>query len=310
MILKLFQGFCMALADSVPGVSGGTVAFILGFYERFISALHSLFGKDSDARRSAFRYLLKIGMGWAIGLTVSILLLARLFESHIYFLSSLFLGLTLASIPFIVKEEKKSLVGHYQNLPFLLAGFLIVCGLTAFRVSSVSSGAVNYLSLQPLQAVYLFFSGALAMMAMVLPGVSGSTLLLIMGVYIPTVNAVHAFLYGNLAVLPGLIALGIGVLTGVAASVHFLRSALRKHRSRMMYLILGLMLGSLAAIVMGPTTLPTPRPALSLATFQPLGFAVGIAVLLALELLKKWASGKEALEQQAFIKPEINLKES
>ena len=112
MILKLFQGFCMALADSVPGVSGGTVAFILGFYERFISALHSLFGKDSDARRSAFRYLLKIGMGWAIGLTVSILLLARLFESHIYFLSSLFLGLTLASIPFIVKEEKKSQIGR------------------------------------------------------------------------------------------------------------------------------------------------------------------------------------------------------
>lgn len=310
MILKLFQGFCMALADSVPGVSGGTVAFILGFYERFIGALHSLFGKDRDARRSAFWYLLKIGMGWAIGLAVSILLLARLFESHIYFLSSLFLGLTLASIPFVVKEEKKSLVGKYQNLPFLLVGLLIVCGLTAFRASSVSSGAVNYLSLQPLQAVYLFFSGALAMMAMVLPGVSGSTLLLIMGVYIPTVNAIHAFLYGNLAVLSGLIALGLGVLTGVAASVHFLRSALRKHRSRMMYLILGLMLGSLAAIVMGPTTLPAPRPALSLATFQPLGFAIGIAVLLALELLKKWASGKETLEQQAFMKPETNLKES
>ena len=89
-----------------------------------------------------------------------------------------------------------------------------------------------------------------------------------------------------------------------------MRSALRKHRSRMMYLILGLMLGSLAAIVMGPTTLPTPRAALSLATFQPLGFAIGIAVLLALELLKKWASGKDALEQQAFMKPEINLKES
>ena len=95
MALKLFQGFCMALADSVPGVSGGTVAFILGFYEPFLNAIHSLFGKDPAARRAAFFYLLKLGIGWAMGLIGSISLLARLFGSNIYFLSSLFLGLTL-----------------------------------------------------------------------------------------------------------------------------------------------------------------------------------------------------------------------
>ncbi len=52
MILTAFHGFCMALADSVPGVSGGTIAFILGFYDRFLDTLHSLFGKDAGARRS------------------------------------------------------------------------------------------------------------------------------------------------------------------------------------------------------------------------------------------------------------------
>ena len=53
MLVKMFHGFCMALADSVPGVSGGTVAFILGFYEKFIDALHGLFGKDNGARKAA-----------------------------------------------------------------------------------------------------------------------------------------------------------------------------------------------------------------------------------------------------------------
>ena len=63
MVLTAFHGFCMALADSVPGVSGGTIAFILGFYDRFLDALHQLFGKDKDARRAAVRYLLQLGLG-------------------------------------------------------------------------------------------------------------------------------------------------------------------------------------------------------------------------------------------------------
>lgn len=58
MILNAFHGFCMALADSVPGVSGGTIAFILGFYERFLDALHSLFQRDSERRKPAIGYLL------------------------------------------------------------------------------------------------------------------------------------------------------------------------------------------------------------------------------------------------------------
>ena len=68
MILTAIHGFCMALADSVPGVSGGTIAFILGFYDRFLDALHSLFGKDAGARKSAILYLLKLGVGWALGM--------------------------------------------------------------------------------------------------------------------------------------------------------------------------------------------------------------------------------------------------
>ncbi len=306
MLLNLFQGFCMALADSVPGVSGGTVAFVLGFYERFIGALHSLFGKSNTARRSAFFYLIKLGAGWGIGLLLSVSVLSRLFESHIYFLSSAFLGLTLAAIPFIVKEEKRWVIGKYRNLTFAALGMLLVCALTFFHALPVGSGAVNYVQLQPPQYGYLFLSGALAIMAMVLPGVSGSTLLLIMGVYLPTVSAVHALLHFDLAVLPGLMALGLGILTGAAISIHALRNALRKYRSQMLYLILGLMLGSAASIVMGPTTLSVPRPPLSLATFQPVGFLLGIGVLLLLEWLKKVTAQKEQAGQEDIMNMETD----
>lgn len=86
MILTMIHGFSMALADSVPGVSGGTIAFIMGFYERFLTALHQLFGKDKSKRRNAFFYLIKFAIGWVVGMGGSILLLSHIFEANIYFL--------------------------------------------------------------------------------------------------------------------------------------------------------------------------------------------------------------------------------
>ena len=68
MITTAFDGLCMAVADSVPGVSGGTIAFILGFYDRFIDALHNLFGRNAGERRRAALYLAKLGAGWCAGM--------------------------------------------------------------------------------------------------------------------------------------------------------------------------------------------------------------------------------------------------
>ena len=132
MILTAIHGFCMALADSVPGVSGGTIAFILGFYDRFLDALHSLFGKDNAARRAAIVYLLKLGAGWVVGMG-RVLALSRLFEAHIYFMSSLFLGLTLVSFPFVIRAEKTSLHNQARFAPFAMFGALLVVLLTLIR---------------------------------------------------------------------------------------------------------------------------------------------------------------------------------
>ncbi len=291
MILTAFHGFCMALADSVPGVSGGTIAFILGFYDRFLDSLHALFGKDRAARKDALGYLLRLSAGWVVGMAACVLVLSGLFEKNIYFMSSLFLGLTIASLPFIVMAEKKVLKNIY-NAPFALLGILVVVGLTLLRDGSAALGSVSFTSLSPLPLAYIFLSGAVAITAMVLPGISGSSILLIAGVYLPAIQAIRSFLHLQLSVLPGLFALGFGVLAGVAISIHGIRTALRKYRSQMVWLILGLMLGSLYAIANGPMSLDVPLPPLGLATFDIPAFLLGIAVLLGLEGLRRATARK------------------
>ena len=289
MILTAIHGFCMALADSVPGVSGGTIAFILGFYDRFLNALHSLFGKDADARKSAIIYLLKLGLGWIFGMGACVLTLSRLFEAHIYFMSSLFLGLTLASFPFVLRAEKKSLRGQERYAPFALLGLLLVVLLTLLRANTVGV-AIRFADAPVWMLGYIFLSGAVAITAMVLPGISSSTILLIAGVYLPAIQAIRAFLGFDFSVFPGLCALGLGVIAGVGLSIHAICAALRKYRSQMVWLILGLMAGSLYAIVMGPAGLDAPQPPVSFETFDLPGFALGVAILLGLELLRKWTA--------------------
>ena len=208
--MTAFHSFCMALADSVPGVSGGTIAFILGFYERFIDALHDLFGGSREGRKNALCYLAKLGVGWAAGMAACVVLLSGLFEKNIYFMSSLFLGLTVSSTPFIVAQKAD------QGRMAMLLGIAIVAGLTVLRTGTEALGSVSYFNMGLLQMAYLFISGAVAITAMVLPGISGSSILLIAGVYLPTIQAVRGLLALDLSVVPGLCALGFGVLAGVA----------------------------------------------------------------------------------------------
>lgn len=291
MILSVFNGFCMALADSVPGVSGGTIAFILGFYEDLLDNLHFLFSKDKEKQKSAIIFVAKLLIGWAIGMGSSVVVLSKLFESHIYILSSVFLGLTVSAIPFIISAERDSVKGKYNNIIFTILGLGLVIAISSLR-SSVSTSSIHFDSLNIRQFIYVFIAGMIAISAMVLPGISGSTLLLIFGVYVPTITAIKELIHFNFSVIWGVVALGLGILTGLALSINMIRIALKKHKSKMIYFIIGLMLGSLYAICMGPTTLKIPKPSLSLSTFNIIGFILGIAILFGLETVRKFLEKK------------------
>ena len=286
------RGFCMALADSVPGVSGGTIAFILGFYDQFINSLNNLVFGNKKEKKEALFFLLKLGIGWVIGMILAILVLTSLFANHIYEVSSVFIGFIIFSLPLIISEEKGVLKGKYKNLLFLILGIVIVSLITYFNPMNGSENVVDITNLSFGLILYVFVAAMIAISAMVLPGISGSTLLLIFGLYIPITTAIKEFLHLNFGYFPILVILGLGVLTGIAVVIKGIKAALSKYRSQTVYLILGLMLGSLYAIVMGPTTLEVYHEPMTFQTFSIGFFILGGLIIGLLQWLKGFLAKK------------------
>jgi len=288
-IADVFRGVCMGLADSVPGVSGGTIAFLLGIYEQFVTSVNDfLLGSVKD-KIAALPFLIKLGFGWACGFLVCAVLLAELFDAHIYELSSLFLGFTLLAIPIVIFEEKEVLRGRYHWILFTLLGVLAVPVMLHFNGMF---GAVDLTALTLGLGVLLFISGALAVSVMIIPGISGSTLLLILGLYVPLISAVSAFLHFEFVYFPALFVFGLGVICGLAFCTKIIRVCYKRFRPQLMYLVIGLLIGSLYAIARGAETLSTPLPALGFETFSPVFFLIGAAVMVLLQWLKVRADKK------------------
>lgn len=286
LISNFINGFCMALADSVPGVSGGTIAFILGFYDKFISSLDDLFRGSLEKKKHALIFLIKIGIGWVVGFLLSAVILSSLFESHIYVMSSLFIGFIVAAIPLVIKEEKESLKGRYQNLIFTLIGICLVVSISL--LNSYGGFNIDITKFNLINFIYIFITAGVAITAMVLPGISGSTLLLIFGLYIPIMGAIKDVLHFNFTLLPVLIVFALGLIWGIVFFVKLIRKSLEHFRSQTIYTVIGMMLGSLYSISMGPTTLDVPLDMLSFKTFNIIFFIVGIVIIILLELLKNY----------------------
>lgn len=289
MLREGMNGFCMALADSVPGVSGGTVAFILGFYDRFIGSINDFVFGNMEKKKASFSYLVKLGIGWMTGMVLAVLLLSSLFESHIYTVSSLFMGFIAGSIPLIIREEKESFGGSrniLKGIGFCIAGILVVAGIAWLNgktgVASMDLGQFHIGT-----GIRLFFIGMIAISAMFLPGISGSTLLLIFGAYIPVITAVRGLLGMDFSYLPLLMFLGFGVLTGAVTVVRGIQVCLEKFRTQSVYAILGMMIGSFYAIMQGPATLKVPQPVMGFGNFQILAALVGLALVLGMQLMKE-----------------------
>ena len=197
--------------------------------------------------------------------------------------------------PLYVKEEKairdswaKDIIeGKYKNIIFSILGMGLVVGISLLNTKSglVDVGNITHLTI-PL-AIYIFLTGAIAITAMVLPGISGSTLLLIFGLYMPIMTAIKKVLSFNFNyALPLLIFLA-GILVGIVTFVRLIKKALVKYRSQTIYTIIGMMLGSLYAIIQGPTTLKVPQPAMTFQTFSVLWFIIGAVIIFLLQLFKK-----------------------
>ena len=286
MLKEMVNGFCMALADSVPGVSGGTVAFIMGFYDKFIGSIHGFVFGELEEKKKALKYLAKLGVGWGIGMVLAVLVLSALFDSQIYTVSSLFIGFIAGAIPLIVIEEKESFREFGKGILFCIIGIAVVAGI-AWLNGQVGTSAMNLSQFSIGLGVKLFFIGMMVISAMFLPGISGSTLLLIFGAYIPVITAIRGFLGLNFAYVPALMFFGFGVLAGAATVVKGIKVCLEKFRPQAVYAILGMMIGSFYAIIQGPTTLEIPKAAMDFTSFQPIACIIGLALIFGMQKLKK-----------------------
>lgn len=278
----------MAAADSVPGVSGGTIAFVLGFYDKFITSLSSFVKGSREDRKESVVFLVKLGAGWLAGFICCVLLLGKVFDSHIYELCSLFMGLTVFAVPLVVIEEREAIEGHYQNIMFTALGMIVVAAIAYFNPAGETGGIrvdVSHLTWQLI--LYVFVAAMLAISAMVIPGISGSTLLLIFGLYLPVMDAVRSVLHFEFTYLPVIAVFGLGVVTGIVACIRLVKLGLEKQRSKMVYLILGLVIGSLYAIATGPASLDDPKPVMRIADFNMFYFFMGGLILAGLQLLRR-----------------------
>ena len=236
-ILSL-KGIAMGAADAVPGVSGGTIAFISGIYEELITTISGInisliktFRKEgfiSFWRRCNGNFIFALLAGILVSYVSFMRLAKYLIEQHPILIWSFFFGLIVASIIFVAKQIKS------WNLPVIIS--LIFGTLTAYYISTIPSMATNE------HPLFLFFAGALAICAMILPGISGSFILVILGAYKTLSDALHDFDLKRI----GLFALGAFV--GILSFSHVLKWLFKNYHNMTLAILAGFILGSLNKI--------------------------------------------------------------
>jgi len=239
------KGLGMGAANVIPGVSGGTVAFITGIFERLIAALKSfgpesfglLFqGRAADfAKRVDLAFLLALGAGILTGILSLAKVLKWGFEHHPIPVWAFFFGLIAASVPFVARLVKR---WHAGTVIGVLAG-------TAVAVSMIFVGRAE----ENASVLYLFLCGMVSICAMILPGLSGSFVLLLMGNYeLIMLDSVNLLRTDPLTAAKVLLPVVAGSVLGLAAFARFLSWLFAKHHDAAVSVISGFILGSLAII--------------------------------------------------------------
>tara|TARA_B100001989_G_scaffold24659_1_gene14796 strand:+ start:888 stop:1748 length:861 start_codon:yes stop_codon:yes gene_type:complete len=275
-ITLFFKGVFMGIADAMPGISGGTIALLLGIYEELIRSISelklSLFfelkkGFNPFWKKLNGNFLLALVSGIGISLISFVKISANFLESFPLFIWSFFLGLIFATVNVIYK-----LIKQWSSLNFI---FLIISITFSYFLSSFSIYETDEISL-----LYILFSGVIASSAMILPGISGSLILVILGVY--------AYLIKSLDNLEMIVIFTFisGALVGLLGFSRILKYLFNKHRDTTYTIMLGLVIGSIEKVWPWNKSFSTELSNLNL--FLSISLVIlGFVIVVLLERIKK-----------------------
>ncbi|HHX82280.1 MAG TPA: DUF368 domain-containing protein, partial [Pseudomonadaceae bacterium] len=237
-LLLFLKGMAMGAADSIPGVSGGTIAFITNIYDELLASIRAvsfatarvLWAEGPRAAWTALNgnFLLVLGLGVVLALLASANLVVWLLEQHYTYLMCFFNGLVLASLPFVLARAPRM---HSWHALLFLVGVLFSAGLAYLP----QLAGPNHL-------LYYFFCGAVAICAMILPGISGAFILLLLGAYEPVLTALTEFEWSVILIFVS------GCVCGLLAFSHLLHWLLNRARAATLACLLGVLAGSVVAL--------------------------------------------------------------
>tara|TARA_B100001248_G_scaffold254969_1_gene234090 strand:- start:387 stop:1244 length:858 start_codon:yes stop_codon:yes gene_type:complete len=275
-ITLFFKGVFMGIADAMPGISGGTIALLLGIYEELIRSISelklSLFfelkkGFNPFWKKLNGNFLLTLVSGIGISLISFVKISANFLESFPLFIWSFFLGLIFATVNVIFK-----LINRWSSLNFF---FLIISIIFSYFLSSFSVYETDEISL-----LYILFSGVIASSAMILPGISGSLILVILGVYAYLIKSLD-----NLEMIV-IFTFIFGALVGLLGFSRILKYLFNKHRDTTYTIMLGLVIGSIEKVWPWNKSFSTELSNLNLLLSISL-VILGFVIVLLLERIKK-----------------------
>ena len=224
------KGFLMGLADVIPGVSGGTIAFITGIYERLINALSGIsFNIKKTLKKLDLVFLLPLGLGIGLAILLMANLMKNFIESYPGLSSGFFFGLIAASSYFLFKESGS---GKMKDYLIGVLGIVIAAFISLAPNLHFGNSYLGY-----------FISGALAITAMLLPGISGAFVLLLLNQYENVLTAITNF---N---IPVLVVFGLGAITGIILFAKVLHWLIKHHKKTTMFFLTGLMVGALTVFL-------------------------------------------------------------
>lgn len=247
MFDNIWKGALIGVANVIPGVSGGTLALILGIYEKLTEAIGEFFQCTHHKRKEYIIFLSQIAVGVVGGILLFSKLINYLFINHYEGTSFLFLGLIVASLPAVIHHRKKISPSTKESVLFLLGGMIPL----AFFFYNVHYGNTTQAliagDMTMGYSLKLVFCGAMAGAAMIIPGISGSLLLILLGEYANIVGFVSDFRVVPIALI------GVGAVLGIIVFAKVMDKLLKRYHDETLYFVLGIITVSLIEVWPGVT---------------------------------------------------------